>query len=291
MHELGDTVSMSLPQPPHAIQSAVVSAAHSHGIIAVGHAFSHKGAMDLLNAGVDGLTHVFMDEAPDDTWIETMKRTGAHLNPTLSLCASQTGEDQELQRRFVDDELAKRMLSDKEPRESIGLARHAHEVGKAGLKNAIESTKKAYKAGIPIVVGSDAAGQKIGSPYGLGVHMEIYRLVKDVGMSVEEALGAAMGVTAGRFGFKDRGVVEKGRKGDLVLLGGDVRRPTRGVGAVWMLKGFGGRVYLQRGGDSGAVAYGPACTHALHHAALTQGLCPAAHTQVQAPAHYNSTYA
>ncbi|KAL1873940.1 hypothetical protein Daus18300_003813 [Diaporthe australafricana] len=223
MHELGDTLSMpGLPRPPLDIQRAVVAAAHRHKIIAVGHALSHAGAADLLAAGVDGLAHCFLDKAPaDDGLINTMREKNVHCSPTLSLCASQTGQGAELQRRFAADPLARRMQFDPRPRRDIGLAcgsRH-----NASIENVYETTREMYRAGVPLVVGSDAAGQDVGAGFGLGVHMELYQMVHEIGMRPEEALSSATSLTAERFGFDDRGVIERGRLADLVLVEGDVR--------------------------------------------------------------------
>lgn len=222
MHELGDTLSMpDLPRPPLDIQRAVVDAAHERGLIAVGHALSHAGTLDLLAAGVDGLAHCFLDRPPNDGWIRTMLEQGTHCNPTLSLCASQTGQGAQLQRRFADDPLARRMLLGPRPSEDIGLACGSRHV--ASIENAYENTRAMYRAGVPLVVGSDAAGQAAGSAFGLGVHLEIYQLVHEVGMRPGEALRSATSLTTERFGFADRGVIEGGRLADLVLLEGDVR--------------------------------------------------------------------
>lgn len=226
MHELGDTLSMpGLPRPPLDIQRAVVAAAHARGVVAVGHALSHAGAADLLAAGVDGLAHCFLDRPPagdDGGWvIRTMRETGVHCSPTLSLCASQTGQGGELQRRFAGDPLARRMQFDPRPRRDMGLAcgsRH-----NASIENAYENTRAMYRAGVPLVVGSDAAGQEVGAGFGLGVHMELYQMVHEIGMRPEEALRSATSLTAERFGFTDRGLVESGRLADLVLVEGDVR--------------------------------------------------------------------
>lgn len=222
MHELGDTLSMpELPRPPLDIQKAVVDAAHDRGIIAVGHALSHAGTLDLLAAGVDGLAHCFLDKAPDHGWIKTMKENNVHCNPTLSLCASQTGQGAQLQRRFAEDPLSEKMLFDPKPGEDIGLACNSRH--NASIENVYENTRAMYRAGVPLIVGSDAAGQAAGSAFGLGVHMEIYQMVHEIGMRPEEALRSATSLTAERFGFADRGVIESGRLADLVLLEGDVR--------------------------------------------------------------------
>lgn len=219
-HELGDTLQLrvGLPRPPLDLQTAVVQAAHEFGLITVGHAFSYIGAMDLLSCGVDGLTHIFLDKPQSDEWITICRNNDVHVNPTLSTCASQTREGDEMQRAFAADILAQRMLFDKRPREPLGMASPDITV-----ENAFESTRRLYKAGVPLIVGSDSSGQARGTAWGLGVHMEIWYMVHKCGISVLDALRGATSLIADRFHFGDRGRLERGMKADLILLEGDVR--------------------------------------------------------------------
>ncbi|KAI9152242.1 hypothetical protein HJFPF1_09471 [Paramyrothecium foliicola] len=213
-NELGDTVGMNLPRPLMDIQKAVVAAAHKHGVLAVGHAFSYSGALDLLNAGVDGLTHMFLDEPPISDYIRVMLDRRQHCNPTLGLCASNTDEGSERQELFAKDPFAQRMLIQQGPGESLGLA--AAQRPQASVRYAYSSTAALYNAGVPIVVGTDSSGN------GLGLHLEMYTMVEDVGMSPLDVLKSATSITVDRFGFTDRGKLEKGRKADTVLVEGDV---------------------------------------------------------------------
>lgn len=229
-HELGDSIGMDLPPPPLDVQEAVVRAAHEHGVIAVGHAFSHAGAMALLRAGVDGLTHIFFDKPPRNDFVQLMKSQGAHCCPTLGLCASQTGEGEELQRRFTEDAFAQQMLLNKSIGKPLGFA--ISQRPRSSIQNAYENVKALYKAGVPILVGTDAAGKELGIPYGLGVHMEIYLLVHEVGLKVVDVLAAATSVVADRFGFHDRGRMEVGRRADMVLLRGDIETSLADVNAL-----------------------------------------------------------
>lgn len=219
-HELGDSIGMPLPPPPMDVQKAVVKAAHNHNVITVGHAFSHAGAMALLQAGVDGLTHIFFDRAPSDEFVTYMKTHSAHCCPTLGLAASQTGEMVELQHRFLKDPFAQRMLLNKAAGKPVGFA--MSERPRSSFENACDNVKKLYAAGVPILVGTDAAGKQLGTSYGLGVHMEMYLLSHMVGMTPTDVLKAATTTVAERFGFKDRGRIEEGLNADLVLLKGDV---------------------------------------------------------------------
>lgn len=219
MHEVGDTIGKRLPRPSISLQSALVQSAHEHDLIAVGHAFSHQGATDLLEAGVDGLTHIFLDRPPSENWIELCKKNKAHCNPTLTTCGSQTAENQDLQDKFAADPLAQSMLFDTTPREALHMADRS----KSSLENAYSNTKALYQAGIPLIVGSDSSGQARGTQYGLGVHMEMWQFVHKIEMSPEETLKAATSTIADRFGFEDCGRLVVGRPADMVLIRGDAR--------------------------------------------------------------------
>jgi imidazolonepropionase-like amidohydrolase len=91
------------------------------------------------------------------------------------------------------------------------------------VENAYQCAKDMYKAGIPMIVGSDSSGQMIGSQFGLGVHMEIHAMVHKAGMDVVDVLKGATSLIANRFGFNDRCRIEVGRKAGLIIIQGDVR--------------------------------------------------------------------
>jgi imidazolonepropionase-like amidohydrolase len=220
MHELGDTINMDLPRPPSELTRSIVKAAHDNGIIAVGHAFSYAGAMDLLQGGVDGLTHAFFDLPSSNHWLVLMKQNKAHCNPTLGLAASQAGQGDEIQLRFTQTPLAQQMLFDKTPRQNLGLSVKNE---KASFEIAVQNTKAVYDAGILLIVGSDCAGKHLGTAYGLGVHIEIYLMKHRIGMKPEEVLKSVTALTADRFGFSDRGRIQAGKNADMVLLEGDPR--------------------------------------------------------------------
>ncbi|KXH41672.1 hypothetical protein CSAL01_09923 [Colletotrichum salicis] len=190
-HEIGDTLGIDLPRPPMDIQKSVVAAAHKYCVVTTGHAFSYAGAMDLLRAGADGLSHMFLDKPPSDDYVQVMLDNKAHCNPTLG----QSGEP-------------------------MGMA--AKQKPMSSVLNAYANTKALYEAGVPLILGTDAAGGSVGLPYGLGMHMEMRVLIKEVGMSPLDVLKSATSITAERLKFPDRGRVESGRKADLVLVEGDV---------------------------------------------------------------------
>lgn len=219
MHEIADTLNMELPKPRIETWKAVIKAAHARDLIVVGHAYSHAGAVDLLTAGVDGLTHMFLDEPASDYYIKLCLRNNAHCNPTLTGNASQCKQNFDLAEQFAADPLTQRMLYDPSIRKFLGLANQ-----KGNIEHSYASTRALHSAGVPLIVGSDSSGQPRGQAYGLTVHMEMWQMVHKIGMAPIEVLKSATSLIADRFGFKDFGRIGVGKQADLVLVQGDVRK-------------------------------------------------------------------
>lgn len=57
--------------------------------------------------------------------------------------------------------------------------------------------------------------------FGSSLHIELYLLVKEAGLTPLEALKTATSVTARCFGWNDRGRIAPGLKADLLLVEGD----------------------------------------------------------------------
>ena len=75
-----------------------------------------------------------------------------------------------------------------------------------------------YRAGVPIVAGTDGAGPEL---------IRDLELYVDAGLSPAEALATATIVPARAFGAIDRGVIAEGKTSDLVLVDGD---PSKNIG-------------------------------------------------------------
>lgn len=61
----------------------------------------------------------------------------------------------------------------------------------------------------------------MGTYYGLSLHQELYLLIHKAGLTPQEAISSATAVIVRRFGIKDRGLIEKGRRADTVLVEGN----------------------------------------------------------------------
>lgn len=82
--------------------------------------------------------------------------------------------------------------------------------------------------------GSDSAPE-VPSIFGASLHMELYFLVHKAGLTTLEALRSATSTTARCFGWSDRGVIEVGRKADLLLVEGN---PMDDIGELLNIRGI-----------------------------------------------------
>jgi len=98
---------------------------------------------------------------------------------------------------------------------------------------------KFHEAGIRLLVGTDAnsaPGVPFTPRHGTSFHDEL-ELMVEAGLTPVEALRSATTLAARTFELDDRGVIEPGRRADLVLVDDDPTTEitaTRGIGAVWI---------------------------------------------------------
>jgi imidazolonepropionase-like amidohydrolase len=219
----------SIPVATLELQTAVVRAAHAHDMICVGHATAVENTEILLRAGIDGLAHTFIDQPPTPSIIDLYKSTNAFVIPTLTVLAALTGELAPYRARFASlaTSPAHNLLTDNQ-RDNL-LATLNAGAPDATVDNAFASVRALQEAKIDVVAGTDSVAGLQGTQLGVSLWMELELYVKECGFGVEEALRAATGTTARRFGFKDRGVVEVGRRADLVLVNEDLRKGLEGL--------------------------------------------------------------
>lgn len=77
MHEDGHGMRVKPAIPSIELQKHIVEAAHSHGLVVVAHATSLQATIDILEAGVDGLTHTILDQMPTEELIAAYKKNNA----------------------------------------------------------------------------------------------------------------------------------------------------------------------------------------------------------------------
>lgn len=217
-----------LPTLSAAQVRASVAAAHARKRLAVAHVSTLATARDAIDAGADGLVHVFTDAVADDALVASMRERGAFIVPTLAVMASIAGSGEG--RALAADARIGPLLT-AEQRGTLDADFGASHPER--LQRALDSVRRLHAAGVDILAGSDAPNP--GTAHGASVHHELELLVR-AGLSPAQALAAATALPARRFGIGDRGRIAAGLRADLVLVDGDPLADigaTRAIAAVW----------------------------------------------------------
>jgi imidazolonepropionase-like amidohydrolase len=179
---------------------ALIAAAHDYGKLVIAHASAYEPAARAVASGVDAFTHVPLDRTLDKHVVTDVRFT----IPTLTMMEA--------------------IVRGGRPGADYATAR--------------DSVTALHAAGVPILAGTDA-NQAPGVPaavsHGESLHRELELLV-DAGLSTVDALRAATVLPAEYFGLRDRGVIETGRRADLVLIDGDPVqdiKATRSIRRIW----------------------------------------------------------
>ncbi|KAI8804716.1 putative hydrolase [Cladochytrium replicatum] len=182
-----------VPGPDQATLDAITTTAHKHQKLVVAHAASEEAYVMAVTAGVDVLTHVPLDKPLTVDTITQMVARKQVAVPTLI------------------------------------MMRGLSIIPRLSYKVAAESVTALHRAGIPIMAGTDA--NQLLPPmrvrHGQSMHTELELLVA-AELSPVEALRGATVLPALHFGLTDRGVIETGKRADLVLVEGD---PSVSIGA------------------------------------------------------------
>ena len=169
---------------------AIVADAHRLGRKVAAHAHGAQGVIWASEAGVDSVEHGHL---MNDAAIAALKKNGTYLVPTLYLVDWQ----RENAARANLPDFAKRKME---------------MVSELGKTNA----QKAFKAGVKIGLGTDAAVY----PHGLNAHeLAVY---VSLGMSPLQAIQTATVNDADLLGWSDKvGTLEPGKWADIIAVDGD----------------------------------------------------------------------
>jgi len=212
-----------------ATAKAVIDAAHLRGKLAVVHIGNEEDARAVLEAGADGLVHLFPAASSDAAGLARLARSkGAFVIPTFTVLESMAGWR-------GDDLLANASLAgllDKDAQAPL-KARYGNKERAELLAAPKAVTAALVKAGVPVLAGTDAGNP--GTQYGVSMHRELKALV-EAGLTPAQALAAATSVPAQVFKLGKRGRIEQGYKADLLLVEGNPTADilaTRRIVEVW----------------------------------------------------------
>jgi len=211
---------------------AVIDAAHKRGKLAVVHISKLENARAALEAGADGLAHLFvapqLSQEQADSLARLAQAKGAFVVPTFSVLESIAGVKP---RDLLEDPQVAGLL-DREERGALQTG-YGPSPRPAILAAPKMVTAAMRRAGVPLLAGTDAGNA--GTQYGASLHHEMAALV-DAGLSPREALVAATSAPAKAFRLGRRGQIAKGYKADLVLVEGNPLQDiaaTRRIVEVW----------------------------------------------------------
>lgn len=194
--------------------SAAVDAAHARGLLAVTHVTSRYGARAAIEAGSDGVAHIFHDELADRELVALAARRGAFVIGTLTTV--QTDWEGPSGADLAGDERFHRYLH---PAAIDNLRAPASGERKwlGSFQIALENVRRFNEAGVQILAGTDVANP--GTAHGISLHREIELLVR-AGLTPVEALTAATGA-------RGKGIRARRPRQNR---SGSARRPSAGSG-------------------------------------------------------------
>jgi imidazolonepropionase-like amidohydrolase len=209
--------------------NALVMAAHKRHKLAVFHIGSYEGAKEAVEAGADGLMHLFIDRLPEPGFGAFVAAHHVFVVPTLSVLLSATGTNDEGKSLATDKRMTDYLLPP-----DIENLRTSFPIRKPMHYDATAETIRQLKgANVQILAGTDAPNP--GTTFGASMHGELELLVA-AGLTPGEALRAATSKPADCFSLQDRGQLAVGKRADLFLVTGDPTSnitDTRNIIAVW----------------------------------------------------------
>lgn len=211
---------------------ALIKAAHARSTLAVVHVSTLADARAALEAGADGLVHLFTGKQIDQSALADLVRLAskrrAFVIPTFCVLESTAGLKSD---ELLADQSLTALLDEGQ---SAALRSTYGKSVNAELLNAPRALTLALRrAGVPVLAGTDAGNA--GTQYGISMHHELGALVK-AGLTTEQALAAATSAPASAFRLGKRGRIVNGYKADLLLVEGDPGADignTRRIVAVW----------------------------------------------------------
>jgi imidazolonepropionase-like amidohydrolase len=227
--EDGSITGHSVPTLSEPSVRAAIQAAKARNKLAVVHVSTERDAMLALEAGADGLVHVFQDRPASDAFIALARERHAFVVPTLSVI-DQSGPGSgptlvhaQRMRTWINAEQGLALMNPFPQRSNSEQC----------SRNAKQSVRRLRAAGVPILAGTDAGNP--GTAHGASLHGEL-QLLQGAGLSALDALASATSIPARHFGLGDRGRIAVGMRADLVLVQGDPTKElaaTRAIVAIW----------------------------------------------------------
>lgn len=208
-----------IPSLDKATATSVIQHAHQQDLKVFAHISTQVAAKDMIEAGIDGLVHIFADTLANEEIVELAAQKQVFIIPTLAVTASVDNQKlgkQLAARPEVADLLSAQQLSTLKAVFGVNIPGFGFDVAK-------QNVKRFFDAGVPILSGSDAPNS--GTAYGVSAHHEMFLLVES-GLTPLQALMASTSVPAKVVGIEGAGNLRVGNPADIVIVKGD---PTQNI--------------------------------------------------------------
>jgi imidazolonepropionase-like amidohydrolase len=218
-----------LPMLTRGTLRALVEAAHAHNRLAVVHVSSADQAQAAIEAGADGLAHLFPTATVPASLVNLIAQRKAFVIPTLTLQVGMCGQANGSS--ILADSLLGPFIR---PRwRSLMSMTFTMPGGPLSCEGTKAMIRELADMGVRVLTGTDSPVP--GQTYGASVHGEMSLLVS-AGLTPAQALTAATAAPAESFRLTDRGFIRPGLRADLVLVDGDPTQDihaTRRIVAIW----------------------------------------------------------
>lgn len=226
------------PKMTPAVYTAVIEAAHRHGLPLAAHLFYLEDAKGLLAAGADFIAHSVRDRPVDEELIDLLVDRNVCYSPTLVREVSTFVYEE--RPAFFDDPL---FTAEADPAVVAALEDPARQAryrgaGPTAYKQALQVAQRNLKAvsdgGVTVAMGTDS-----GPParfQGYFEHLEL-ALMAEAGLTPMQILVAATGDAARCLQRDDIGTLQPGRVADFVVVTADPLADitnTRSIESVWI---------------------------------------------------------
>jgi imidazolonepropionase-like amidohydrolase len=209
------------PRLSPALYRAVIDEAHKRGLRVNAHVFYHTDAVDLVDAGIDGLVHMVRDIEMSDALIAAIVKRNVYVNGNMS--SPRRGAQVGTPAWLTSADPMLQLLKESVPPDVI--ARMSDAFGRRDPK-AAEGARQRYNilerslaklnaAGAKVVLGADTGLED--HLFGLAEHLELQAMV-DAGMTPAQALVTATSRAAEYLHLDDRGSLAPGKRADLLVL-------------------------------------------------------------------------
>ncbi len=221
------------PSLPKNVFTAIIDEGHKNGLRVNAHVFYHKDAVDLVDAGIDGLVHLVRDKEMEDALVASIVRRNVYVMPNLS---GERGTYTELPPWLKEGDPFMTLIQESVPQPVIDRIKRSYEgrdpaaVERARTAYSIleRSTAKLAKAGAKVTLGCDTGLQD--HLFGPAEQHELTNMVK-AGMTPMQVIVAATSRPAEYLKLDKMGTLAAGKEADFLVLDGnpldDIRNTQR----------------------------------------------------------------